>query len=205
MNNKEAIFKNLPEEYKTDFAKIMKYSNNTSVVEFLRKYFGDAPLKHNYYRFDLGDIVYKNNCVYQHTEFYKIVDIINDKNLGYGYMLRGLTSNKEIIDFIKDELVERANNINNFYQDNSLTDISNYVRLCKTWYSNAFGDGLIYTGMDENEYLHFLSNHNKQIKTTKYGTLYDDAKCVIWPSKELYELYPLDPMLAWEAFRMSAN
>lgn len=205
MDIKEKVFKDLPENYKVDFAKIMKYSNNTSVVEFLRKYFGDAPLNHSFYRFGLNDIVYKKDGIFKHIEFYRIVDIIKDRDLGYGYMLKGLSSDKEIIDFVQDAFVERVDSICGYYQDKSLADISQYVRQCKIMYSNAFDDGIIYTGSDENGYLFFLSKYNETIKTTKYGTLHDGAKCIIWPSKELYELYPLDPMLAWEAFRVSPN
>lgn len=68
---------------------------------------------------------------------------------------------------------------------------------CTTFYSPMWGDTDVLQLYDVNLRIAPRKDHATWLNTDEQGKCDDDGICMLWPSRALYEQYPLDPYTAW--------
>lgn len=111
------------------------------------------------------------------------------------------TKPTEDMDTKEKESGEKGNN-----PQNSQLDLCELLKgRCTTFYSPMWGDTDVLQLYDVNLRIAPCKNHDSWLNTDEQGKCDDDGICMLWPSRALYEQYPLDPYTAWMKWQEEQN
>ena len=107
------------------------------------------------------------------------------------------TKPTEDMDTKEKESGEKGNN-----PQNSQLDLCELLKgRCTTFYSPMWGDTDVLQLYDVNLRIAPCKNHDSWLNTDEQGKCDDDGICMLWPSRALYEQYPLDAYTALMKWR----